>query len=74
MERSGTLLYPRSRLPLRARMTNDAPRLTLLEELDTRQNELLDELDRLNARIEQVLAECNVWRESAGISPIPSAA
>ena len=39
-------------------MTNDAPRLSLLEELDARQNELLDELDRLNRRIEQVLQAC----------------
>jgi len=39
-------------------MMNDAPRLSLLEELDARQNELLDELDRLNSRIEQVLQAC----------------
>ena len=39
-------------------MTNDAPRLSLLEELDARQNELLDELERLNSRIEQVLQAC----------------
>jgi hypothetical protein len=54
-------------LPLRAfgrpaRMANDAPRLSLLEELDARQNELLDELDQLNVRIEQVLQECLPWR------------
>jgi hypothetical protein len=39
-------------------MTNDAPRLSLLDEIDARQNELLDELERLNGRIEQVLREC----------------
>jgi hypothetical protein len=43
-------------------MTNDAPRQSLLEELDARQNELLDELDRLNTRVEQVLGECLKWR------------
>jgi len=31
---------------------------SLLEELDTRQNEILDQLDELNARIERVLKEC----------------
>jgi len=29
-----------------------------LEELDARQNDLLDELQRLNSRIEQVLQAC----------------
>jgi hypothetical protein len=43
-------------------MTNDVPGPSLLEELDARQNELLDELDRLNSRIEQVIAECLAWR------------
>jgi len=43
-------------------MTNDAPAVSLLDELDARQDELLDELDRLNSRIEQVIAECNAWR------------
>jgi hypothetical protein len=49
-------------------MTSDAPRLSMLDELDARQNELLDELERLNARIEQVLQACAAWRpaESAG--------
>ena len=53
-----------------ARMTNDAPSQSLLEELDARQNELLDELDRLNARIEQVLNETMKWR---GTLPAPVA-
>jgi hypothetical protein len=39
-------------------MTNDAPRLSLLEELDARQNQLLDDLDELNCRIEKVLQSC----------------
>ena len=43
-------------------MSADAPRLSLLEELDARQDELLDELDRLNERIEQVLGACLAWR------------
>jgi hypothetical protein len=29
-----------------------------LDELDARQNELLDQLEQLNQRIEQVLREC----------------
>ncbi|MEX2176021.1 MAG: hypothetical protein WD872_16790 [Pirellulaceae bacterium] len=43
-------------------MTNDAPRLSLLDELDARQNELLDQLDELDRRIQQVLHECLTWR------------
>jgi hypothetical protein len=31
---------------------------SLLEELDTRQNEILDQLEALNARIERTLREC----------------
>ena len=31
---------------------------SLLEELDTRQNEVLEQLEELNARIERVLKEC----------------
>jgi len=45
-----------------ARMTTEASRLSLLEELDARQNELLDELERLNSRVEQVLRESLTWR------------
>jgi len=43
-------------------MTTEASRLSLLEELDARQNELLDELERLNSRVEQVLRESLTWR------------
>lgn len=41
-------------------MTTNAstPPETLLEEIDAQQNELLDQLDALNARIERVLKEC----------------
>lgn len=31
---------------------------SLLEELDARQNEVLDQLDELNAQVERVLKEC----------------
>jgi hypothetical protein len=39
-------------------MPTETLRLSLLDELDARQNELLDELDRLNHRIEQLLQTC----------------
>jgi hypothetical protein len=43
-----------------APMSTDAstPSQTLLEEIDAQQNELLDQLDSLNARVERVLREC----------------
>ena len=31
---------------------------SLLEEIDARQNEVLSKLDELNARVEQLLAQC----------------
>jgi len=34
------------------------PSPTLLEEIDAQQDELLDQLDALNTRIERVLKEC----------------
>jgi hypothetical protein len=43
-------------------MNSDAPAGSLLEELDQRQNELLDELERLNGRIEQLINETLAWR------------
>jgi hypothetical protein len=43
-------------------MNADAPAGSLLEELDSRQNELLDALELLNARIEQVITETLKWR------------
>ena len=56
-------------------MTNDAPSQSLLEELDARQNELLEELDKLNTRIEQVLSDCLKWRGSLSpIAELPAAA
>ncbi len=38
-------------------MPNETPAASLLEELDARQNALLDELERLNGQIERVIAE-----------------
>ena len=56
-------LVPELLLDVRpARMTNDAPGQSLLEELDLRQSEVLNELERLNGRIEQVIAETLAWR------------
>ena len=54
-------------------MSNDVPAVSLLEELDARQDELLDELDRLNGRIERVIAEWSVGRE-IDESKLPAAA
>ena len=45
-----------------ARMPDDVPAVSLLEELDARQNELLDELERLNGQVERVIAEWAAWR------------
>jgi len=36
--------------------------VSLLEELDARRDELLGELDRLNSRIEAVIAQTLAWR------------
>lgn len=49
--------------------------MTLLEELDVRQEEVLAQLDDLNAKIERLLLECSHTRgheaeETAG-APIP---
>ncbi|MGI8979168.1 MAG: hypothetical protein ACR2FY_08080 [Pirellulaceae bacterium] len=43
--------------------TASTPSQSLLEELDARQNEILDQLDELNARIERVLKECLPTKE-----------
>ena len=56
-----------------ARM-NDLPRLTLLEELDARQDELLAELDRLNLRLEQVIGQCLSERDPPAKEPLAKAA
>jgi hypothetical protein len=59
--RDGPLAHPKQ---LAQRMNTDAPGGSLLEELDHRQNELLDALELLNARIEQVISETLSWRGS----------
>ena len=46
-----------------------APGLSLLEELEAQQDEVLEELDRLDRRIEQVIAECAAWR-GEGEAPV----
>ena len=48
-------LPPAGSLPMSTASTSAQ---SLLEELDTRQDEILDQLDELNARIERVLKEC----------------
>lgn len=54
----------RAVLPADRLRMNDLPQ-SLLEEIDARQDELLDELDRLNQQIESVIQQCNAWRSSA---------
>lgn len=46
---------------------------TLLEELDTRQDEVLEQLDALNERIEALLKECLGDRCETGPDPAPAA-
>jgi hypothetical protein len=48
---------------------------SLLQELDARQDEVLDELDRLNQRIEKVIAEWgHVRGEKTEVEPLGKAA
>ena len=55
-------------------MSSEAPVLSFLEELDARQNELLDELERLNSRIEQVIAEWGSCKDTEDATRMPKAA
>ena len=55
-------------------MSSEAPALSFLEELDARQNELLDELERLNSRIEQVIAEWSSYKVTEEATRVPKAA
>ena len=51
------------------------PGQSLLAELDARQDELLDELDALNGRIEAVIKAWNAWRGMEdGQQKLPAAA
>jgi hypothetical protein len=54
-------------------MSSEAPRHSLLQELDARQDELLAELDQLNNRIEDVLKESLAWRQKleGTTTPVP---
>jgi hypothetical protein len=56
-------------------MSNEAPPVSLLAELDSRQDELLDALDALNGRIEAVIKEWSAWRAAEeGQGMLPAAA
>jgi len=56
-------------------MSNEAPPVSLLAELDARQDVLLDELDALNGRIEVVIKEWSAWRGAEeGQQKLPAAA
>jgi hypothetical protein len=56
-------------------MSNEVPGLSLLAELDARQDELLDELHALNSRIEAVIKEWSAWRgQNDGQEKLPAAA
>ena len=61
-------------------MSDNPRQCSLLDELDQRQNEVLDELDNLNARIEGLLEECLESRkaelaaEEQVDQPLPAAA
>lgn len=43
-------------------MNSAAPSSSLLAELEALQDEVLHELEQLDRRIEQVIAECAAWR------------
>ena len=48
---------------------------SLLAELDARQNEVLDALEKLNGRIEKVIVEWSAWRGETGVkTALPTAA
>ena len=61
---------------VKAGSMSEGPAQTLIEELDTRQDELLAELEQLNNRIEQTLSETLAWRQQMGLiaEDIPCAA
>lgn len=44
-------------------MSDPVRQLTVIDEIDNRQNEVLNQLDELNARVEQLLKECTPNRE-----------
>jgi len=55
-------------------VASNGPR-SLLEELDARQDEVLGELEKLNGRVEKVIAEWSAWRGETGAkTALPNAA
>jgi len=46
-------------------MNSAAPGSSLLAELEALQDGVLEELDKLDRRIEKVIAECAAWRGEA---------
>jgi len=56
-------------------MNSAAPGSSLLAELEALQDGVLEELDKLDRRIEQVIAECAAWRgEAEAPVKLPAAA
>jgi hypothetical protein len=56
-------------------MTTEPPKMSLLEELDARQDALLADLDQLNQQIERVIGEWTSWHASQnGDRSLPAAA
>jgi hypothetical protein len=56
-------------------ISGPAGAMTLLQQLDARQDQLLDELEKLNGQIERVIGEWSTWRGDAAPAPaIPKAA
>jgi hypothetical protein len=53
-------------------MPSPTEQRSLLDELDARQNEVLDQLDELNQRIESLISECLPSRAEAASQPTPS--
>jgi len=53
--------------------TSLSEKRTLLEELDARQDEVLEQLDALNVRIESLLNACLAGRGDAAADPAPAA-
>ena len=66
---------PESEIASDVAPTGSAGPRSLLEELDARQDEVLDELEKLERRIEKVIAEWSAWRGDSGEkASLPNAA
>lgn len=55
-------------------MNAPAPACSLLDELDARQNEVLDQLEALDARISATIKEWSVERKETPVEPMRDAA